>query len=221
MLRIILLGPAGSGKGTQGSLISQRYRIPVISTGCLLREKIKAGDELGRQINSIISAGNYVSNDLIFDILGERLKRDDCKEGFILDGFPRNIEQAIELENKFLGGSEIDAILVFNIPRDIVFKRTSGRFECNSCKKMYNRFFNDTKVKGVCDICGSTDFFIRSDDANVDAINRRLDIYKKMSNEIIGHYSSKNLIYYVDALKGIDEVNQDINKILDNLYINK
>ena len=221
MFRIILLGPAGSGKGTQGSLISQRYHIPVISTGCLFRERIKAGDELGKQLNLTISAGNYVSNDLVFDILGERLKGEDCKEGFILDGFPRNIEQAIELKNRFLGGSEVDAIITFNIPRDVVFKRTSGRFECNSCKKMYNRFFKDTKVKGVCDVCGSTDFFIRPDDADVDAINRRLDIYEEMSSKIIEHYSSKNLIYYVDALKSIDEINQDIIKILDNLDINK
>ena len=220
MFRIILLGPAGSGKGTQGSLISQRYGIPVISTGCLLREKIKAGDELGKQINYTISAGNCVSNDLIFDILGERLKKNDCKKGFILDGFPRNVEQAIELENRFLKDSNVDAVLVFDIPRDIVFKRTSGRFECNVCKRMYNKFFNDTKVKGVCDNCGSTDFFIRSDDANLDAINRRLDIYERMSNEITAFYDNKNIIYHINALGSINEINQSILEVLENLNIN-
>lgn len=220
MFRIILLGPAGSGKGTQGSLISQRYGIPVISTGCLLREKIKVGDELGKQINYIISAGNCVSNDLIFDILGERLKKNDCKKGFILDGFPRNVEQAIELENRFLKDSNVDAVLVFDIPRDIVFKRTSGRFECNVCKRMYNKFFNDTKVKGICDNCGSTDFFIRSDDANLDAINRRLDIYERMSDEITTFYDNKNIIYHINALGSINEINQSILEVLENLNIN-
>lgn len=221
MFRIILLGPAGSGKGTQGALLAQKYGIPVISTGCLLREKIKIGDELGKQINKAISAGNCVSNELIFDILGQRLEKDNCKNGFILDGFPRNIDQAIELEKKFLNGSEVDAVLVLDIPRDVVFKRTSGRYECSNCKKMYNRFFSNTKIKDVCDKCGSTSFFIRSDDANVDAINRRLDIYEKMSNEMIGYYREKNLIYSIDALKTIEEVNQDIENILNNLNINK
>lgn len=217
MLRIVLLGPAGSGKGTQGALISKKRGIPVISTGCLLREKIKIGDDLGKQIEKTISKGNCVDNSLIFDILGERLKKEDCQNGFILDGFPRNLEQAKELKTRFLAGDEIDVVLVFKIPRDVVFKRTSGRYECNNCKKMYNRFFNSTKVDGVCDRCGSTNFFIRSDDADVDAINRRLDIYEKMSGEMIKYYGKNDLIYSVDALKGIEEVERDIETLLGNL----
>ena len=126
MFRIILLGPAGSGKGTQGSLISQRYGIPVISTGCLLREKIKVGDELGKQINYIISAGNCVSNDLIFDILGERLKKNDCKKGFILDGFPRNLNQAIELDRYLEQKNRaITHVLVLDVPDDVVCSATT------------------------------------------------------------------------------------------------
>lgn len=218
MLVLIMMGPAGSGKGTQATLISQQYNIPVISTGCLLREKVKDGDELGEKINNFISKGFIVSNEIMFDILYNRLKENDCKNGFILDGFPRTIEQAIELE-KFLEEfkAKINGVLVLDIPKDVVFKRTSGRFECKNCKKVYNKFFNNLKIEGVCDVCGSKDFFIRTDDSDLNAINKRLDIYEKMSREIINYYDKKNLIYFINALKSIEEIKQDIKNILINI----
>ncbi|MBO4956344.1 MAG: adenylate kinase [Rickettsiales bacterium] len=221
MARLIIMGPAGSGKGTQGKVISQKYGIPVISTGNLLREKASVGDELGKQINELISQGMIVPIDIITKILYDRLVEADCNNGFILDGFPRTVEQAIDLE-KFLNTQNvtIDGVLVLNISRDEVIKRTSGRFECKKCKTMYNKFYKNTKIEGVCDVCGSTEFFVRNDDSNVDAINKRLDIYEEMSNKIIEYYDKKNLIYNVDAVKSIEDISQDIDNIIIN-YINK
>ena len=221
MVRLIIMGPAGSGKGTQGKVISQKYGIPVISTGSLLREKSSVGDELGKQINDLISKGMIVPIDIITKILYDRLVEDDCKNGFILDGFPRTVEQAIDLE-KFLSKNNIDinGVLVLNVSRDVVIKRMSGRFECKNCKTMYNKFYKNTTNEGICDVCGSTEFFVRNDDANIEAINKRLDIYEEMSSTIIEYYNKKNLIYNIDAVKSIDNISQDIDNIITN-YINK
>lgn len=217
MFRIIIMGPAGSGKGTQSTLISQEYGIPEISTGSLLRQKVKDGDELGKEIDKIISSGNIVSDDVIFSILKERLEKDDCKNGFILDGFPRNSNQAIELD-KYLKTKNVgvDYVLVLDVPDDIVIKRISGRFGCNKCGKIYNKFFNNTKVEGVCDVCGSSDFSVRSDDQDLMAIEKRLSIYKNMSGDIMDYYNKKNLIYIINGLKNINDISQDIKNILIN-----
>jgi adenylate kinase len=216
MLRIIFVGPAGSGKGTQGALITKHYGIPVVSTGQLLREKAKDGDELGQSINDIITRGCFVDDSLIFDMLKERLARDDCKDGFIIDGFPRNISQA-KILDEFLGESAIDAVIVLHITRDDILKRMLGRFECNVCRKMYNKFYNNTKADGVCDVCGSADFMIRSDDSNIHAITKRLDLYDKMSKEIIDYYTKKDLIYSINALKSVQEISEEIENILRGL----
>ena len=215
MFRIIMMGPAGSGKGTQSALISQKYGIPEISTGALLRQKVKDGDELGKKIDEIISSGNVVEDDLVFSILKERLEKEDCKKGFILDGFPRNSHQAIELEEYLKSRNiNIDYVLVLDVPDDIVIKRISGRFECKKCGKIYNKFFGNTKTEGVCDVCGSTDFSVRKDDQDLMAIQKRLNIYKTMSNDIIDYYNKKNLIYIINGLKNIDDINKDIENIL-------
>lgn len=217
MFRILIMGPAGSGKGTQSALISREYGIPEISTGVLLREKVKDGDELGRKIDKIISAGNFVDDDLVFLILKERLEKEDCKNGFVLDGFPRNSHQAIELEEYLKTKNiNIDYVLVLDVPDDIVIKRISGRFECKKCGKIYNKFFSNTKIEGVCDSCGSNEFSVRKDDQDIVAIQKRLDIYKTMSSDIIDYYNKKNLIYIINGLKNINDISQDIKNILIN-----
>lgn len=218
MLVVVMMGPAGSGKGTQSKFISQQYNIPEISTGDLLRKKVEAGDERGKKIDDFISKGIIVPDDMMLEILYDRLKEDDCKNGFILDGFPRTIEQAIELE-KFLEklNTKISGVLVFDIPKDVVFKRTSGRFKCMKCGSVYNRFYGNTKVDGVCDNCGSKEFYTRSDDQNLDAIQKRLDIYEEMSRPIIDFYEKKDLTFFVNALKSIEEISQDIKDILTNI----
>ncbi|MDR2778502.1 MAG: nucleoside monophosphate kinase [Rickettsiales bacterium] len=216
MLRIIFIGPAGSGKGTQSAFITGRYGIPVVSTGWLLREKAKDNDKLARHIDDTIASGGLIDDELIFGMLKERLAKDDCKNGFIIDGFPRNISQARILD-EFLGESAVDAVIVLKIMRDVVLKRMLGRFECSSCSKMYNKFYDNTRVDGICDFCGSTNFLIRNDDSNIHAIIKRLDLYDKMSKEIIGYYDEKDLIYSIDALKNVQEISKEIEDILSKL----
>ncbi|MDR2077873.1 MAG: nucleoside monophosphate kinase [Rickettsiales bacterium] len=220
MLKIIFIGPAGSGKGTQGTLITKQYGIPLISTGGLLRSRSEKNDELARHIDDTLARGGFVNDNLIFSMLKEKLAEDDCKDGFIIDGFPRNISQAKTLD-EFLGESAIDAVIVLNIPRDDIFKRMIGRFECTKCKAMYNKFYGNTKVDGVCDACGSTDFSIRDDDSNIHAIVKRLDLYDRMSKELIEYYAEKNLIYSINALKDIQEIFKDIENILNKLLEQK
>ena len=210
-MRIIFVGPAGSGKGTQSSLLSKLYNIPAISTGALLRERAKENDEISVRIKDKMLVGDMVDDDIIFPILQERLSLDDCQNGFILDGFPRDERQAIILgewlEQK---NQSIDRVIVLNVPEDVVFKRITGRFECAKCGKNYNKYFSNTKVEGVCDDCQATEFKVRADDKNFDVIHKRLDIYKEMANAIINYYDKKNLICNIDALKSSSEIYQDI-----------
>lgn len=219
MARIVFIGPAGSGKGTQGALVSKYYGIPVISTGQLLRTRVKEGDDFGRQISSLINRGIYVSNDIILSLLAERLAKEDCAGGFIIDGFPRNVEQAVML-GEHLGPRGIDAAIVLNVPREVLFDRISGRHECGTCGTVYNKFFCRPRIEGVCDICGSNDLLMRDDDTDAETINRRLDTYESMSKAMVDYYTEKNLIYSVDAVRSIQEVFKDIRNILDSVDVN-
>jgi adenylate kinase len=213
MPRIVFLGPASCGKSTQGAILTQRYRIPVISTGRLLRGRAEVNDEMGRKIGDMLVEGHCVSDDVVTDILRQRLMEADCQSGFVLDGFPRNGEQAMRLKN-ILGVQQLDAVIVLQLPREQVFQRVSGRFECSSCHTIYNKIFHPPQMKNVCDKCGSTHFLTRSDDVQTNTITRRLDIYEQMLSEIVAYYSEKNLIYFVNALKSIQEVSEEIEKIL-------
>jgi adenylate kinase len=219
MHRIVFIGPAGSGKGTQGALVGKYYNIPVISTGKLLRSRVKKGDEIGKYISDLINRGVYVSNEVILNLLSERLANDDCANGFILDGFPRNVEQATML-GEHLGSKGIDAAFVLDVPRDGLLSRITGRHECSVCGSVYHKFFCKPKIEGICDVCGSNDMLMRADDSNNEAINRRLDTYEGVSKAMVEYYREKNLIYFVDALRSIQEVFEEIISILDNLNVN-
>jgi adenylate kinase len=219
VVKIVFIGPAGSGKGTQSALVSKYYGIPVISTGQLLRKRVKEGDDFGTYISSLINKGIYVSNDIILSLLSERLAKDDCSKGFIIDGFPRNVEQAVML-GEHLGLNGIDAAIVLNVPREMLFDRVSGRHECGTCSTVYNKFFCKPKIEGVCDICGSNDLLMRDDDTDMETINRRLDTYENMSKAMVEYYTEKNLIYSVDAIRSIQKVFEDVRTILDSLVVN-
>jgi adenylate kinase len=214
--RIVFIGPAGSGKGTQGTLVEKHYNIPLISTGKLLRSRVTKGDDFGNYISSLINKGIYVSNEIILSLLAERLENDDCSRGFILDGFPRNVEQAVMLD-KYLSPNEIDAAIVLKVPRTVLLDRITGRHECSTCGSVYNKFFYRPKIDGICDVCGSNDMLMRADDNDSETINRRLDTYDSMAKAMVDYYTEKNLIYFVDALKSIQEVFEEVRVILDNL----
>ncbi|MDR0571246.1 MAG: nucleoside monophosphate kinase, partial [Rickettsiales bacterium] len=222
-MKILLFGPPGSGKGTQSAMLSKFYDgIPFISTGEILREEATKTGDLAREIDTIISAGNMVEDSVIEPILERRLMEKDCENGFILDGFPRNIEQAIYLDNFLaLRNEKIDAVVVIAIDDDIVFKRTTGRFQCARCKKIYNKYFANVKIEGVCDECKSVEFIVRADDINEAVIHRRIDIYRKMSEPIIEFYEKKDLTYFVDGTKSSDEIYQDILNNFSKKFNNK
>ncbi|MDR2760733.1 MAG: nucleoside monophosphate kinase [Rickettsiales bacterium] len=221
-MQIILIGPPGSGKGTQSALLSKFYdNIPFISTGELLREKVKSDEKFKKSVEKIISAGKMVKDEIVEELLMARLKKNDCKNGFILDGFPRNITQASYLD-ELLSPMEkkVDAAVVISIENDIIFKRTMGRFQCAKCKKIYNKYFSNVKVEGICDDCGSTEFIVRADDVDEKIIKRRLDAYKRMSRPIIEFYAKKNLTYFIDGTKSPDEIYQDILKNFNRRFNN-
>lgn len=220
MLNVIILGPAGSGKGVQSSMLSKSYSIPHVSTGTLLRDRVQVGDELAKDIENVISNGNLVSDDLMFDILLNRLKRNDCLNGFVLDGFPRNINQAEEFDCVLKNINNNDTVvLVLDVSDDVVIKRISGRFNCKNCKAIYNKFYKNTLVDGVCDECGSNEFFVRNDDCDINSITNRLNIYKNMFKPIIDFYKKKNLIYFVDGNNIENKICEDIKIIINSKLI--
>ena len=219
-MKLIMIGLAGSGKGTQSTMLSKYYNIPTISVGALLREKIKSGDEIGKKINSVISSGKMVDDAIIYDVLRGRLGQDDVKNGFILDGFPRNIEQAIELDKWLKATNDsISAVIVLDVAEDVVIKRITGRYECVNCGKIYNKYFENLKPKvdGVCDNCQATEFKVRADDSDLESIKKRLDIFKEMSNKIISYYDKQNLIYNINGDQTPEKVYQDILSSLKNI----
>ena len=190
MMQIVLLGAPGCGKGTQSELLSKKYSIPSISTGNLLRAATQQDDEMALQIKNTINNGKLVGNDLIVKILKNRLALDDCKKGFLLDGFPRSVEQAklnselMTLNNKFI-------VIEIKIEEDILFKRLSGRFTCKNCNKSYNKFFLLPKQSGICDSCHMNEFSYRSDD-ETSVIKKRIEVYAKETMPLIEYYSKSS-----------------------------
>jgi adenylate kinase len=222
-MKIVMFGSPGSGKGTQSALLSAHFgNIPPISTGGLLRSEVKKGTDLGRKINEIISKGGMVNDGLMEELLESRLGEVDCNSGFILDGFPRNVSQAVYLEELLArDNTKLDAVIVILVDNNLSLKRLSGRFQCVKCGRVYNKYFFNVKKDGICDDCGSTDFTVRSDDANEKIIKNRLEIYKKMSEPVIEFYEKKNLTYFVDGSKSPEEIYRDILNNFNKKFNNK
>ncbi len=215
MFNIIILGPAGSGKGIQSELLSGAFNIPHISTGKMLRDISNSDGENSNLVKDSIENGSLVSNELMFDILLRRLKKEDCKNGFILDGFPRNFEQAVWLSKNISGINDKElVIVVLDVPFDVLLKRITGRYNCKKCGAIYNRFYENTKVENVCDRCGSNEFFVREDDSDVESIKKRLDIYRNMSKSIVDFYDKKNLIYFINGVDSVENIHANIKSSL-------
>ena len=212
---IILLGPPASGKGTQSSLIVKKFGYLGVSTGDLLRKEKASGSELGKKIAELIDAGNLVSDELVFELLKKEFENPDCK-GFVLDGYPRTIKQA-EMLDSYLSSSKelkLKKVLVIDLDKEVVLDRICNRITCKKCGAIYNKITNKPKVDGVCDVCGSTDLILRNDDVNVEAVNNRVDIFKKNITSISSFYEKKSLIFLINGLKKINEVSEDILKVL-------
>ncbi len=198
-MKIILLGPPGAGKGTIAKALTQYDASVQISTGDILRAAVAAGTELGKQAEAAMSAGNLVTDELIMGIMEQRLQEDDCKAGYLLDGFPRTIPQAEALQvllEKM--GEKLDAVLELQIPRDVIIDRLTTRRTCAQCGEIYNVKSKPPKVDGVCDVCGSNEI-VQRDDETVEAINNRLEVYQAQTAPLSAFYQNTGLLVSVQT----------------------
>lgn len=212
-MRLVLLGAPGAGKGTQAKKLIEKYGIPQISTGDILRAAVAAGTPLGKEAKSYMDKGELVPDRVVLGMVEERLKQDDCKKGYILDGFPRNVAQAEALD-KLLNalGMPLDAALSVDVPFDDLMKRLTGRRTCKACAQMYNVYFNPPKKEGVCDKCGG-ELFQRDDDKEA-TIKKRLEVYNSQTAPLIEYYSKKGILKSVKGTGSIDEIFNNLCKVL-------
>ncbi len=210
---LILLGAPGVGKGTQGALISKEYGIPQISTGDILRSEVKNETELGKKAKAYMEKGELVPDDVIIEMMEKRIKQDDCKNGFILDGFPRTVAQA-EAFDKMLSknGLELDKVILIDVPEDEIIERLTGRRICPNCGAVYHIKNNPPKVDGVCDRCGSK--LIQRDDDREDVVRKRLEVYKESTMPLVDYYMKTSKLVKVDGTGDIEEIFARIKKIL-------
>ncbi|MCM2293576.1 adenylate kinase [Allorhizobium sp. BGMRC 0089] len=213
-MRLILLGPPGAGKGTQAQRIVEKYGIPQLSTGDMLRAAVSAGTEIGQRAKAVMDAGNLVSDDIVIGIVSERIDQQDCAKGFILDGFPRTLVQADATEQMLKKkGLALSGVIEIRVDDDVLADRIAGRYTCANCGTGYHDDNLKPKVDGVCDKCGSTHFKRRPDD-NRDTVKTRLQAYYKDTSPLIGYYYAKGLLTTVDGMSEIDAVTADIEAIL-------
>lgn len=202
-MRLVLLGAPGSGKGTQGEKLSKKLQIPQLSTGDILRSAIRAGTEMGKLADTFMSRGELVPNDVILGLMDERLKKDDCKNGYILDGFPRTIPQAEGLDRILTrSGAKLDAALNIDVKEDEVIKRLGGRRQCSKCSAVYHLEFSPSKKGTICDKCGG-ELYQRDDDKDA-TIKNRLKVYNKETAPLIDYY--KKILKSVDGNGSADDV---------------
>lgn len=209
-MNLILLGAPGAGKGTQAKRIAETFGIVQLSTGDMLRAEARGGTAIGRQADAIMKAGRLVPDEMIINLIDSRVDREDCLRGFILDGFPRTLPQAIALDEMLAKRHlELAAVISIEVDDEAMVERISGRFTCAKCGQGYHDRFKRPKVDGVCDVCGSTEFTRRADD-NAETVRQRLKAYHSQTKPIIAHYDARGLVRRVDGMREIDEVTAEI-----------
>ncbi|MDT0738420.1 adenylate kinase [Staphylococcus haemolyticus] len=215
-MNIILMGLPGAGKGTQASEIVKKFPIPHISTGDMFRKAIKDETDLGKEAKSYMDRGELVPDEVTVGIVKERISEDDAKKGFLLDGFPRTIDQAESL-NDIMSELDrnIDAVINIEVPEEELMNRLTGRRICEKCGTTYHLVFNPPKVDGICDIDGGK-LYQREDD-NPETVSNRLNVNVKQSKPILEYYNEKGVLKNIDGAKDIDDVTKDVIDILDQL----
>jgi adenylate kinase len=213
-LNIILLGPPGAGKGTQAKRLEKTHGLVQLSTGDMLRAERAAGTELGRKVQAIMDAGQLVSDDIIVDMIEKRIGAADCRNGFVLDGFPRTVPQAEALDAMLARRNmKLDYVIELAVDEDALVDRIDGRFSCAKCGASYHERNKRPKVAGVCDVCGSKDFIRRADD-NAETVKARLAAYHAQTAPILPYYRAKGILRQVDGMADIPEVTRQIEAIL-------
>lgn len=213
-MRLILLGPPGAGKGTQAKKISKKYDIPHISTGDIFRANIKNETELGKKAKEYIDSGELVPDSIVVAIVEDRLKEDDAKNGFLLDGFPRTVKQAEALNDVLSNmNTSLDYVLNIEVDSDILVKRITGRRICKECGATYHIEFNKPEEKGVCDVCGG-ELYQRSDDTK-ETVENRINVYFEQTSPLIEYYKKKDNLTTINGEQGINEVFEEIIEKMD------
>lgn len=208
-MNLILLGAPGAGKGTQASVISERFNIPQISTGNIIREALRTGTEMGLKAKSYMDEGKLVPDDVVIGIIKDRLAKDDCQNGFILDGFPRTIPQAEALDKM---GVVIDKVVDIEVPDDVIITRLSGRRVCEKCGKPYHIVDLKPQIDGVCDACTGT--LIQRKDDHIDTVKNRLEIYHAETEPLKGYYEAQGKLYVVE---GQNKVEDTVKLVMEQL----
>ena len=212
-MNIILLGAPGVGKGTQAKKLIEKYDIPQISTGDILRKAVADGTPLGKEAKSYMDSGGLVPDSVVIGLVKERLAQDDCKKGYILDGFPRTTPQAEALDAVLAEmNSPLDTALSVDVDPDILMKRLTGRRTCKSCQQMYNVHFTPSQKEGVCDKCNG-ELFQRADDKE-DTIKNRLEVYEKSTAPLIDYYGKKNILKSVEGMGSVDDIFNKVCSVL-------
>ena len=216
-MNLVLMGLPGAGKGTQAQYIVKDFDIPHISTGDIFRAAMKNETPMGLQAKQFIDKGELVPDEVTNGIVQERLAQDDVKDGFMLDGFPRNLAQA-EALNAMLeaDGKKLDAVINIHVDPEVLVDRLSGRYICKECGATYHKLYNQPKVEGTCDVCGSHDFYQRDDDKPA-TVKNRLAVNIKLNTPLIDFYEKQGCLYQIDGEQNIDKVYQAIKEVLTNL----
>ena len=216
MMRIVFLGPPGSGKGSQAKFVVDRYGIAHISTGDLLRKAVKAGTRLGNQACEIMQQGSLVPDHLVLELIANHLDAIDVSKGFLLDGFPRSIHQAEELDVILANrDSPLNFVLHLAIGNEALVKRLSGRRNCTVCGRIYNIFFNPPIVEGSCDDCGEAGELLHRVDDNEESIKHRLSVYDTETKPLLDNYKRAGLLRSVDASGSVPDIAEEIKRVIE------
>lgn len=213
-MNLILLGPPGAGKGTQASRLEEAHGLKHLSTGDMLRAAVASGSPLGQQAKAVMEAGQLMPDEIIIRMIADRIEEPDCKNGFVLDGFPRTVPQAEALDSMLAEkGGRVDLVIEIAVDEAALVERIAGRFSCARCGAGYHDRFRRPKVEGVCDVCGSTEFTRRKDDTE-ETVRARLEAYRDQTAPILPYYEAKGLLRRVDGMADVDEVTRQIEEAL-------